>query len=278
MKFKSTVWFFLFFITGLIVFLPSITFSENIPDPLENLIRAGLCVLFIALTIVFALKKKWNKFWPISFAFFLAAFCQFLAWRFSGLLVKSLGLEVSSIKGMAVAKLSQSLWIIIPILFLTLVSGQSLGSIYFKKGLLRYGLVIGLIGFFAFAGFLILQVKNADSGLERLLPAAPWILIFVLSNGLNEELLFRGIFLKKFEPFLGRFGSNLLTALVFSLAHMRVEYVESGEIFMFLGVVFALALIWGYLMQKTGSLLGSALFHAGSDLILFTSLFTMIPQ
>ena len=278
MKLKRIGWFFLFFIAGLIVFLPSITFSEKIPDHTENLIRVGLCVLFIALTIVFALKKKWNKFWPIPFAFFLAAFCQYLAWRFSGLPIKSLGLEASSMKGMAVAKLSQSLWIIIPIIFLTLISGQKLGSIYFKKGRLRYGLVIGLVGFFAFAGFLILQVKNADSGLERLLSAAPWILIFVLSNGLNEELLFRGIFLKKFEPFLGRFGSNLVTALVFSFAHMRVEYVKSGEIFMFLGIVFVLALIWGYLMQKTGSLLGSALFHAGSDLILFTSLFTLMPQ
>jgi len=278
MKLKRIGWFFLFFITGLIVFLPSITFSEKIPDHTENLIRTSFCVFLLVITIVFALKKKWNKFWPIPFAFFLAAFCQYLAWRFSGLPVKSLGLEASSMKGMAVAKLSQSLWIIIPIVFLTLISGQKLGSIYFKKGRLRYGLVIGLIGFFVFAGFLILQVKNVDSGLERLLSAAPWILIFVLSNGLNEELLFRGIFLKKFEPFLGKFGSNLVTALVFSLAHMKVEYVKSGEIFMFLGIVLILALIWGFLMQKTGSLLCSALFHAGSDLILFTSLFTLMPQ
>ncbi|MFW6139759.1 MAG: CPBP family intramembrane glutamic endopeptidase [Acidobacteriota bacterium] len=278
MKLKRFGWFFLFLLAGLMVFFPSITFSEQIPDHLENFIRAGLCVLFIALTIVVALKKKWNKFWPIPFAFFLAAFCQFLAWRFSGLSVKLLGLETSGVKGMAAAKLSQSLWIIIPVIFLTLVSGQSLASIYFKKGHLRYGLTIGLIGFFAFAGFLVLQAKNIDSGLERLLLGAPWILIFVLSNGLNEELLFRGIFLKKLEPFLGKLGSNLLTALVFSLAHIKVEYVKSREIFMFLGIVFVLALIWGYLMQKTGSLLGSVLFHAGADLVLFTSLFTLAPQ
>jgi len=278
MKLKRFGWFFLFLLAGLIVFLPSVTFSEQIPDKFENLIRTGLCILFLALAVVFALKKKWNKFWPIPFAFFLAVFCQFLAWRFSGLPLKFLGLESSSIKGMAAAKFSQSLWIIIPILFLTLVSGQSLASIYFKKGRLRYGLVIGLIGFFTFAAFLIFQVKNIDSGLERLVSASPWILIFVLSNGLNEELLFRGLFLKKFEPFLGKFGSNLLTAVVFSLVHMKVEYVKSGEIFMFLGIVFVLALIWGYLMQKSGSLLGSALFHAGSDLVLFSSLFTLMPR
>jgi len=277
MKLKRFGWFFLFLLAGLLVFLPSVTFSEQIPDQTENLIRTSLCVLFLILAVVFALKKKWNKFWPIPFAFFLAAFCQFLSWRFSSLPVKFLRLETSSIKGMAVAKFSQSLWIIIPILFLTLISGQSLASIYFKKGRLRYGLVIGLVAFFAFAGFLVLQVKKIDSGFDRLLFSAPWILTFVLSNGLNEELLFRGIFLKKFEPFLGKLGSNLLTALVFSLTHMKVEYVKSGEIFMFLGIVFVLALIWGYLMQRTGSLLGSTLFHAGSDLILFSSLFTMFP-
>lgn len=278
MKLKRFEWFFVFLAAGLIVFLPSITFSEQIPNKTETLIRTGLCILFLLGSLVFSLKKKWNRFWPISFAFFLATFCQFLAWRFSEVPVKYLGLETSSIKGMAVAKFSQSLWIIIPIIFLTLVSGQSLASIYFKKGRLRYGLTIGLIGFFAFAGFLVLQVKNVDSGLERLLSSAPWILIFALSNGLNEELLFRGLFLKKFEPFVGKFGSILVTALVFALTHMRVEYVESGEIFVFLIIVFILALIWGYVMQKSGSIIGPALFHAVADLLLFTSLFTLTPQ
>lgn len=277
MKLKRFGWFLLFLAAGLIVFLPSITFSEQIPDSTETLIRTGMCVFFLLGALVSALKKKWNRFWPISFAFFLAAFCQFLAWRFSGLPLGWLGLKTTTITGMAAAKLSQSLWVILSIIFLTLLSGQKLASIYFKKGRLRYGLTIGLIGFFAFAGFLIWQVQSIDSGLERLLSVSPWILVFVLSNGFNEELLFRGLFLKKFEPFVGKFSSILVTSLVFALAHMKVEYVEPGQIFTFLFIVFVLAVLWGYIMQTSRSIIGPALFHAGADLLLFTSLFTLTP-
>ena len=179
---------------------------------------------------------------------------------------------------MAVAKLSQSLLIIIPIILLTKVSGHDMASIYLKGGKIRYGLSIGLISFFVFAGFLLLQVKDAEAGLDRLLSASPWILSFVLFNGFNEELLFRGLFLRKFEPFLGKLGSNLVTAIVFTLAHMKVEYVISGEILRFLSVVFILAIVWGYMMQKTESLIGPALFHAGADLLLFSNLFTLSPS
>jgi membrane protease YdiL (CAAX protease family) len=129
----------------------------------------------------------------------------------------------------------------------------------------------------AFAGFLLLQAKNAYDGFERLLSASPWILVFVLANGLNEELPFRGLFLKKFEPFLGKFGSNLLTAIVFTIAHMKVEYVASGEVLRLLGTMFILALVWGYMMQKTDSLIGTSLFHAGEDLLLFSSPFALSP-
>jgi hypothetical protein len=31
-------------------------------------------------------------------------------------------------------------------------------------------------------------------------------------------------------------------------------------------------------MQKTDSLIGPAIFHAGADLLLFSSLFTLIPS
>jgi membrane protease YdiL (CAAX protease family) len=262
----------------LTVFLPSITFSARIPDSLEMFLRAGLCIIFLLLAIVFARRKKLKPYWPVSFAFFLAAFTQFLAWQFSSLPLDWFGLDVTVMKGMAVAKLSQSLLIIIPIIILTACSGQSLSSIYLKKGKIRYGLGIGLIAFFAFVAFLILQIKDAESGLDRLLSASPWILVFVLSNGFNEELLFRGLFLKKFQTLLGNFGSNLLTAVIFTMAHMKVGYVASGEILGFLGAVFVLALVWGYIMQKTDSLIGPALFHAGADLLLFSSLFTLSPS
>jgi len=278
MRSKRFLWFLLFSITALVVFLPSITFSSRIPDTLETFFRLGLCLLFLLLTTAFARRAEDKTIWPVPFAFFLAVFCQFLAWQFSGFPIKWLNLDVSSINGMAVAKLSQSMLIILPIILLTKISGQDLASIYIKKGEIRYGLSIGSIAFIAFSGFLVLQAINTDGGMSRLLSSSPWIFLFVMANGFNEEILFRGLFLKRFEPFLGKWRSNLLTAAVFTLAHMKVEYVLSGETLTFLAMVFVLALVWGYLMQKTDSILGPALFHAGADLLLFSSLFALNPS
>jgi membrane protease YdiL (CAAX protease family) len=41
----------------------------------------------------------------------------------------------------------------------------------------------------------------------------------------------------------------------------------------FLLVVFPLAIIWGYVIQKTEALWGSVLFHAGGDLLIVTGIY-----
>jgi membrane protease YdiL (CAAX protease family) len=82
-----------------------------------------------------------------------------------------------------------------------------------------------------------------------------------------EELWFRGIFLKKFEPFLGSVLSLVLTSVVFTLAHIGATYADGFGLLRFLALLFPLSLAWGYVMQKTDSIWGSVLFHAGADLL-----------
>lgn len=84
--------------------------------------------------------------------------------------------------------------------------------------------------------------------------------------------MFRGLFLKKFEPLLGAPLSTLLTALVFAIGHAGVTY--SADVLVFVAITFGFAMIWGYLMQKTGSLWGSALFHAGADTLIMIVIFS----
>jgi membrane protease YdiL (CAAX protease family) len=104
--------------------------------------------------------------------------------------------------------------------------------------------------------------------LRKLLSLSPWILLFVLCNGLMEELLYRGLFLKRYEPFLGKGLSNLLAAVVFTLMHTQVTY--AAQMLQFLSIVIALSLVWGVLIQKTDSLWGAVLFHAAADcLVIF---------
>jgi membrane protease YdiL (CAAX protease family) len=105
-------------------------------------------------------------------------------------------------------------------------------------------------------------------------------LITVFANGIREELLYRGLFLKKYEPLLGSRTSNLLQSLIFSLSHTvtgigSIAYTPYTLVLLLF--TFALGLVWGYVMQRTNSLLGSVLFHAGSDISVFLGIFSNLP-
>jgi membrane protease YdiL (CAAX protease family) len=97
-------------------------------------------------------------------------------------------------------------------------------------------------------------------------------LISVLANAAQEELLFRGLFLRKLQPFLGSLLSNLLIVFVFTLLHKGVTY--SSNDYIFLAILIPLGLAWGYIMQKTDSIWGSILFHAGTDIPIFLGIFS----
>ena len=58
--------------------------------------------------------------------------------------------------------------------------------------------------------------------------------------------------------------SNLVLTIPFVLHHTGVTY--TGNALVFLIYLIPLSLAWGYIAQKTDSLLGSVLFHAGTDI------------
>jgi len=156
-----------------------------------------------------------------------------------------------------------------------------IGSIFLKKGNIKIGLIIGLTGFFFFAltsipaAEFLFQGKNLN--LDKVIGWLPWILPIVFLNGVREELLYRGLFLKKFEGKLGLKTSNLLQAVIFSLSH-SVAGVGLNAYTPFIWVLviftFSLGLIWGYTMQRTNSVIGSILFHAGTDIPVFIGIFS----
>jgi len=87
-----------------------------------------------------------------------------------------------------------------------------------------------------------------------------------------EEILFRGVFLKKLSPFVGKFAANLLIAIVFTLIHGFTDY--SVDNLIFLAILFPLALVWGWIMQKTEGVWASILFHAGMDIPIMLGIFS----
>ena len=109
---------------------------------------------------------------------------------------------------------------------------------------------------------------------DRLISLTPWIAIFVFSNAIKEEMLFRGFFLKKYEFHLGSEPSNFLQAIIFSLAHLYLPF--DSFLPMYLIIVFLLGLGFGAVMQKTDSALAAILFHAGADIPVILSVFSLL--
>jgi len=146
-----------------------------------------------------------------------------------------------------------------------------------RKGRLLLGLSFGLLGFLIFLGLTFLPggpfIKAASTagGLSKLLPLVPWVALFVVTNAFMEELLFRGILLERVEALTGKWLSLLATALVFALAHVQVNY--TAQVAGFVAFVFVLGLLWGLLMQKSKSIWGSVLFHAGADVAIILPIF-----
>ncbi len=256
---------------GFLIFALTMTFVPVLPLWVTYVARAGFLVVFGALWR-FARDGHWlNRLRPVFFAYFTAVFGLSLGFFLADPGLKLLGLTTQTPAGVAVAKFLQASLIVIGILAVARLCGEDLASLYILKGRLLLGLGVGLI---AFATCLVLTLQQAAIrvlGTARLMSLAAWILLFVLSNGFMEELLFRGLFLRRYEPLMGKWLAVFSTALAFTLAHMQVTYAPG--LWFFLLVTFGFALAWGWLMQRTDSLWGSVLFHAGADLLIILPVF-----
>jgi membrane protease YdiL (CAAX protease family) len=173
-------------------------------------------------------------------------------------------------------KVLSTLFVAIPIIILTKATNRKMKSIYLTKGRLRLGLMIGISLFIFFLATSLwmstLLYSGKDLTFEKVVSWAPWIFVFVFSNGIKEEIQFRGLFLRKYEVFLGIDQSNLLQAVIFSLAHIGEIYSPVMIVFLFL--VFLLGLAFGAIIQKTNSLIGSIIFHAGTDIPVILGIFS----
>ena len=253
-------------LSGLLVFPFAI-----VPTSLTLIYAVVLAIVFLSVSLY--LRKHLPNYWKIFLAFFIAS----MAILFDLLINFPSGTK----NGLVLDMLASTSIIVGTILVLTRVSGNSFDSIFLKKGNLKIGIIVGAAGFLFFALTAIPAAQYLFQGqnlsFEKTIAWLPWILPIVLLNGVREELLYRGLFLKKFEGKLGAKTSNFLQAIIFSLSHsvaglgfaVYTPYVWALVIF-----TFSLGLVWGYIMQRTGSVIGSTLFHAGSDIPVFLGIFS----
>jgi membrane protease YdiL (CAAX protease family) len=236
--------------------------------------QAATSAAFLVASWFLLRSEKGQAYGQVLYVCFTGSLAVLLSTLFSGDFIRLFGFTPTNPQGIAMAKLSESAWRVLAVLVLMAVVGADRRSIYLQKGKLGLGLAVGIPAFLLLAALAFIPMVTQAGVLRELLILSPWILIFVFANGFSEELLFRGLFLKRYEPFLGKGLANLLTAIVFTLVHMQVTYVS--DVLQFLLLVFPLALIWGALMQKTDSLWGSVIFHAGADCVIIFGIFASL--
>lgn len=88
-------------------------------------------------------------------------------------------------------------------------------------------------------------------------------LALVLTTGLVEELLFRGIVQQTAEKSLGKAGSVLYASLLYTALNIGWNSAT------YLLVVLVANVFWGYVFMRTRSIVGIALAHGFANVILF---------
>ncbi len=259
-------------ICGSLIFALTMTFVPVLPMWVNYAARAGFLAVFGALWWVARDGHALSRFRPVFFAYFTAVVAGSLGFFFADPGLKLFGLTPQTPTGVAAARFLQSSLIVIGILAVAKLCGEDFASLYIRKGRLLLGLSVGLIAAAVCLVLTLLQPAVRALGTARLISLAPWILLFSVSGAFMEELLFRGLFLGRYEPLIGKWPAILSTALVFTLAHMQVAYAPNG-LWKFLLVLFGFAIAWAWLMRKTESLWGSVLFHAGADFLIILPVF-----
>jgi membrane protease YdiL (CAAX protease family) len=267
---KKTGVFVSLFVVGMLVFFVG-GYWAGIPYWCRTVAKIALPCLLLVATIACSRTESLGQWRPVALAFF-AASCAFLvAWWVSDPLMKLFGFTADSVSGVAFMKLLDAIPIVVTVILVARLGGVKPADLYLQTGKLKAWLIVGLVSFAAFTVLFLLQAHDQNLSANRLLAYAPWTLLFVFSNAFMEELHFRGLLLKPFERLLGRHPANLCIALFFTLSHAPVQYAP--DILVFLAILFVLALAWGYVIQRTESLWGSVLFHAGADLMIIVGIY-----
>jgi uncharacterized protein len=263
--------------------------TRSVPGDVAR-IAYGLVVtaVFLALALFARQRSSLRRFWELLFAFFVLSVFVVLDTTVPHYVGTYILHDTpvpgnplaSTIRGSVIIQLLETVITIVAVVVLTKASGKDLGSIYLRVGTFGRAFVIGIAGFVLF--YVLIGSSshrffptNGTLTLSHYLALTPALLVLVLSNGFLEELLFRGLFLQKYNAFLGPYLSNVVQAVIFALAHVGVSYTPFALLFIGL-IVFPLGLLTGYLMRSSNGILAGSLFHAGADIPIYVAFLSYV--
>lgn len=251
----------------------------------------GLAVaaVFLALALAARQRPSLRQFWELPFAFFVLALFVALDNTLPQYVAASVlraapvpgNPLAATVGGTVIVQLVEVLITVALVVGLTKAAGGSPGSIYLRWGSFGRALAIGGAGFILFYALFAFHPSSQffpmHGGMtsQRFLTLTPALLTIALGNGFLEELVFRGLFLQKYNAVFGPVLANVLQAVIFALAHVGVSYTPFALLFIVL-IVFPLGLLLGYLMRSSNGILASSLFHAGADIPIYLAFLSYV--
>jgi membrane protease YdiL (CAAX protease family) len=255
-----------------LAFLAAAGGTVLVADNLGDVIGVVAPVFFGLAYYLIHRSSRLRRFSTITYAFFV--FALVLSVRHLVLDSSSVNGLLSSLNGLVVYQVIDTSVVFVPVILLVLVNGGTLSSLFLQKGNLRLGLGIAVPVFLVLliVSFVIEQALAPSFGvhgvgLPFVLSLAPYLSIVALLNGPKEELLYRGLFVQRYDALLSRRSTNLLSTIVFALSVVEQEYFAQ----LVGAVLFALfgGLLFVRLMRKTNSIIGSGICEGASTIPIY---------
>jgi hypothetical protein len=124
--FKRSGFFLLFFIGAVMVFA-IMSLSSTVSTDTLLPYQAALTATLLAVVLILRRSERGNLYWPVCYVIFVAAAAVLLSGLFAGDLIRLVGFSVSTPQGIAVAKFSESILRVVPILALMPMMGFKTG-------------------------------------------------------------------------------------------------------------------------------------------------------
>lgn len=224
----------------------------------------------ILILVTLGVKRKYkDEYTKIFFGFFSVGLGFLSAW-FLGRWANYLpGYVADSVPGWAVSKFAEVLPIVVTVLILSRINGDSLSDLCITGGNIRKGLLLGvLIVPLSFVQYFAMGGLAVNVAADIIIGWLPWLLVFSFSNAFMEELIFRGLFLNKYGSVMGEKLGLIQISVIFALFHAALlPFLGLELVIAFVAFLFITGLAWGYTIQKTGSIWGAVLAHAIADIL-----------
>jgi len=238
-----------------------------VADNLADVFGVVLPVFFGLAYYLIHRSSRLRRFSTITYAFFV--FALVISVRHLVLDSSSVNGLLSSLNGLVVYQVIDTSVVFAPVILLVLANGGTFGSLFLQKGNLRLGLSIAVPVFLVLlvVSFVIEQLLAPSFGvrgvgLPFVLSLAPYLSIVALLNGPKEELLYRGLFLQRYDAFLPRRSTNFLSTIVFALSVVEPEYFAQLVAAVLVSLVGGLLFV--RLMRRTNSIIASGICEGAS--------------